>query len=53
MANYVKDGNKVVVLLAPSENDSAAQNLVGEIKKVSGSTGETLVVNSAKLHSRK
>ncbi|OXU29259.1 hypothetical protein TSAR_007504 [Trichomalopsis sarcophagae] len=53
MANFVKEGNKVVVLLAPNENDIAAKNFVDEINKVTGSAGETLMVNSTNLQNQK
>ena len=49
MASYVKEGNKVVVVLAPGENENAAQNLIEAIKKAVGNTGETLLVNSSNL----
>lgn len=52
MANFVKEGNKVVVLLAPNENDNAAQKLVEEINKVTGNTGETWLVNFTNLQNR-
>lgn len=52
MAKFVKEGNRVIVLLAPSENESEAASFVGEVKKVTGNTGETLLVNATNLQSR-
>jgi len=53
MANFVKEGNKVVVLLASNENETVAQSLIDEVNKNAGSSGETLLVNSSDLQSRK
>ncbi|XP_014209033.1 anamorsin homolog [Copidosoma floridanum] len=53
MANFVKEGNKVIVLLAPGENETASKSLIGEVEKSAGNSGQVLLVSSSELHDRK
>lgn len=53
MASFVKEGNKVIVLLSPNEDRNSAQNLISEVEKVIGTAGETLIVDSVNLKNSK
>ncbi|XP_058799322.1 anamorsin homolog [Phymastichus coffea] len=50
MASFIKEGNKVVILLAPGENESNANSFVEEIKKIAG---ETLLTDAVNLQNKK
>lgn len=53
MANFVKEGDKVLLLLAPNENKDVAQTLIKEVEKNNGSCEKILLVRSNELKNRK
>lgn len=45
MANFVKEGYNVIVLLSPDEDKNSAKNLISELEKILGPTGKVLIVD--------